>query len=328
MQRRHLNTWLAAALAAAGLSMTVPARAQGGNWPTKPVRLVVPFPAGGSTDMVARYIAQGLGEKFGQQFIVDNRTGAGGNIGTDQVAKAAPDGYTIGLSTSGPLVNNKFLYKSLPFDPEKDLTPIALVCEIPLVIASNPKVPAKGLKEFLALAKAQPAQYTVGQPGNGTIGHLAIEQLSMVSGVPLTTVAYRGDTPAMTDLLSGSIQALSAPITAFIPNLSAGRLRGLAVTSATRFPGLRDIPTATEQGVDVVATVWFAVVGPAGLPQEVVTALNTAINDIVGSTYGRAKLQTLGAVVHTGSPAQLRKAMDADARKWQKVISTANITLN
>jgi tripartite-type tricarboxylate transporter receptor subunit TctC len=328
MQRRTFQTALATACLAAGFAGSAPALAQSGSWPNKPVRIVVPFPAGGSTDLVARFIAQGLSEKFGQSFVVDNRGGAGGNIGTDAVAKAAPDGYTIGLSTSGPLVNNKFLCKDMPFNSDKDLAPIALVCEIPLVLTSNPKVPARNLKEFIQQAKARPDAYTVGQPGNGTIGHLALEQLSMVTGTKLSTVAYRGDTPALADLLGGSIQALSAPITAFIPNLASGKLHGLAVTSATRYPGLPDIPTAREQGIDMVATVWFAIVGPAGLPPEVIKSLNAEINTIVSSTYGKAKLQTYGAVVNVGPPTLLRKMMDEDSRKWQKVISTANVTLN
>lgn len=327
MKRRTFQTALATACLAAGFAASAPALAQG-SWPNKPVRLIVPFPAGGSTDVVARFIAQGLSDKFGQSFVVDNRGGAGGNIGTDAVAKAAPDGYTIGLSTSGPLVNNKFLYKNMPFDSDKDLAPIALVCEIPLVIASNPKVPARNLKEFIQQAKAKPDAYTVGQPGNGTIGHLALEQLSMVTNTKLATVAYRGDTPLMTDLLGGSIQGLSAPITAFIPNLASGKLNGLAVTSATRFPGLPNIPTAKEQGIDMTATVWFAVVGPTGTPPEVIKALNTEINNIVSSTYGKAKLQTYGAVVNVGAPELLRKMINEDSKKWQKVISTANVKLD
>ena len=327
MKRRIFQTALATACLAAGFAASAPALAQG-SWPNKPVRLIVPFPAGGSTDVVARFIAQGLSDKFGQAFVVDNRGGAGGNIGTDAVAKAAPDGYTIGLSTSGPLVNNKFLYKDMPFNSDKDLAPIALVCEIPLVIASNPKVPAKNLKEFIQQAKAKPDAYTVGQPGNGTIGHLALEQLSMVTNTKLATVAYRGDTPALTDLLGGSIQGLSAPITAFIPNLASGKLNGLAVTSSTRFPGLPNIPTAKEQGIDMVATVWFAVVGPTGMPPEIIKALNAEINNIVNSTYGKAKLQTYGAVVNVGAPDLLRKMINEDSKKWQKVISTANISLN
>ena len=200
--------------------------------------------------------------------------------------------------------------------------------EIPLVIAGNTKVPAKNLKEFLKLVKANPQNYSMGQPGNGTIGHLALEQLSMVSGTKFTTVPYRGDTPAMTDLLGGSIQALSAPITAFIPNLSAGKLNGLAVTSAARYPGLPNIPTAKEQGIDMVATVWFAIVGPAGLPPEIIKTLNTEVNNILGTVHGRAQLQQYGAVANTGTPDLLRKMMNEDSKKWQKVISTAGVTLN
>lgn len=331
MQHRTFQKALAScALAVAALAgWPLQAQAQSANWPNKPVRIVVPFPAGGSTDLVARFIAQGLSEKLGQQFIVDNRAGAGGNIGTDAVAKAQPDGYTIGLSTSGPLVNNKFLYKNMPFDSDKDLSAIALVCEIPLVITSNPnKVTATHLKEFLQQAKAQPQAFTIGQPGNGTIGHLALEQLAIASKTPLTHIPFRGDTPAMTDLLGGNIQALSAPITAFIPNLSAGKLRGLAVTSVARYPGLPEIPTAKEQGIDLVATVWFGIVGPAGMPAEVVRTLNTEINAIVGSTYGRAKLQTYGAVVNLGSPELLRKMIQEDSLKWQKVIATAKVVAN
>jgi tripartite-type tricarboxylate transporter receptor subunit TctC len=294
-------------------------------WPSKPVRMIVPFPAGGSTDLVARYLAQGLSEKLGQQFIVENRAGAGGNIGTDAVAKAAPDGYTIALSTSGPLVNNKFLYKNMPFDSDKDLAPIALVCEIPLVIVSHPRVPAKDLKQLLALARAKPQEVTVGHPGNGTIGHLALEYMGMVTRTKLTSVPYRGDTPAMTDLLGGSIQAISAPITAFIPNISAGKLTGLAVTSRSRYPGLPEIPTAREQGIDALATVWFAVVGPTGTPPAVVQRLNAEINAILASTYGRAKLQQYGAVVNSGPPELLRQLMNEDARKWKQVIETAEI---
>src|SRR6218665_80129 len=242
--------------------------------PRKPVRrrhggmrLMVGFGGGGSTDMVARHLAQGLSERLGTSVIVDNRAGAAGNIGTDAVAKAAPDGYTIGLVTSGPMVNNKFLYKSMPFDPDKDLAPIALVCEIPTVFVSNPEhLPARDLQEFIAMARAKPSAFTVATPGNGTIGHLALAELSLTSGVRLQDVPYRGDTPALMDLLGGVVQAISAPVSTFIPGILAGKLRGLAVTSQARLPGLPDVPTAREQGLDLTAKVWFAVVGPAGMP--------------------------------------------------------------
>ncbi|UUZ67616.1 tripartite tricarboxylate transporter substrate binding protein [Polaromonas sp. P2-4] len=297
------------------------------DWPNKPVKIVVPFPAGGSTDMVARQLAQHLSTTFGQQFIVDNKGGAGGNIGTDAVAKAAPDGYTIGLSTSGPLANNKSLYKSMPFDAQKDLTPIALVGEIPLVFVTNPAVKAANLKEFVALVKTHPAQYSVGHPGNGTIGHLALESFKSSTGVGPQSVPYKGDTPAMTDLLGNSIQAISAPVTAFIPNIQGAKLRGLAVTSKKRFPGLPNVPTALEQGIDVEATVWFAIIGPAGMARPVVAKLNQEINRYTNSPEGRAKLAQFGMVEANGPPELLGTLMNAEALKWKKVVEAARISL-
>jgi len=295
------------------------------NWPSKPVKMVVPFPAGGSTDLVARFLAQGLSDKLGQQFVVENKSGAAGNLGTDGVAKSSPDGYTIGLVTSGPLVNNKFLYPNMPFDADKDLTPIALVCEIPLVITSNPKFPARNLKQFVEFSKAKPQDYSVGHPGNGTIGHLALEYFSMVTQNKLVGIAYRGDTPAMAVLLGGNIQAIFAPITAFIPNITAGKITGLAVTSSARYPGLPDIPTAKEQGIDIVATVWFAIVGPANLQPSIVQKLNAEINILLASSAGKAKLQQFGAVATIGSPDNLIQLIKEDGKKWKTVIETANI---
>lgn len=324
--KRH--QFLSATLAAAGaLLMSQTAAFAQADWPNKPVRIIVPFPAGGSTDIVARQLAQHLGTALGQTFIVDNRAGAAGNIGTDAVAKAAPDGYTIGLSTSGPLANNKSLYKSMPFDAQKDLSPIALVGEIPIVFVTNTSVKAKDLKEFVALAKASPDKYSVGHPGNGTIGHLTLESFKTSTGTNLQSIPYKGDTPAMTDLLGGSIQAISAPVTAFIPNIQSDKLRGLAVTSKKRFPGLPNVPTAIEQGVDVEATVWFAIVGPAGMAKPVITRLNQEINRYTSSTEGRAKLAQFGMVEANGGPELLGTLMNAEAAKWKKVVETAKISL-
>jgi tripartite-type tricarboxylate transporter receptor subunit TctC len=327
MIRRHLHLLIPALAACAAFGLAQTGALAQADWPNKPVKIIVPFPAGGSTDIVARQLAQHLGTTFGQQFIVDNRAGAGGNIGTDAVAKAAPDGYTIALSTSGPLANNKSLYKSMPFDAQKDLTPIALVGEIPLVFVTNPGVKAGNLKEFVALAKANPAQYSVGHPGNGTIGHLALEYFKTVTGSSPQSVPYKGDTPAMTDLLGGQIQAISAPVTAFIPNIQSDKLRALAVTSKKRFPGLPNVPTALEQGVEVEATVWFAIIGPAGLPKPMVTRLNQEINKYTNSAEGRAKLAQFGMVEANGGPELLGTLMTAEAAKWKKVVEAAKIAL-
>jgi tripartite-type tricarboxylate transporter receptor subunit TctC len=318
-----------ALMPALGCLLAGPLAAQAqSDWPNKPVRLVASFAAGGSSDLVARQIAQHLSTRFGQQFIVENRVGAGGNIGVDFVAKAAPDGYTFGLATSGPLANNKSLYATMPFDPEKDLTPVALVGEIPLVIAVHPNVKATNLKEFAALSKASANPLSVGNPGSGTIGHLATEYLAMTAGARLQAVPYKGDTPAMTDAISGSVDAVAAPVTSLIPNIQAGKLRALAVTSKTRFPGLANVPTANEQGVNLEATVWSAVVGPAGVPRAIVTTLNQEINRYISSAEGKARMDALGLIPLPGTPAQLSELMSSEAAKWKRVVESAKITAN
>ncbi len=321
MNRRILMAaWLAVPLCAG------PALAQ--DYPTKPVRLIVPFPAGGSSDVVARFIAQGLSEKIGQQFVVENRAGAAGNVGTDAVAKAAPDGYTLGLSTSGPLANNKFLYKAMPYDSEKAFTPVVLVGEIPLVIVVNPALPAKNLKEFVDLARREPGKQSIGHPGNGTIGHLALELFKNTAKIDVLAVPYKGDTPGMTDLIGGAIQGFAAPVTAFIPNIQAGKMRALAVTSRARVPGLPDVQTAGEQGIELDAAVWFGVVGPAGMARPIVDRLNAEINRLLASGEGRAQLTRYAALVAGGPPERMGQLMATDAAKWKRVIEAAKITLD
>jgi len=298
------------------------------SYPSKPVRVIVTFAPGGSSDVVGRLLAQKLGEKFGQQFIVENRAGAAGNVGTDAVAKAAPDGYTLGVSTSGPLANNKFLYKDMPFDPEKNLTPVVLIGEIPLIIAVNPSVPAKNLKELVDLARAKPGTLSVASPGNGTIGHLAWELVKSTAKINMTHVPYKGDVPAMTDVLAGNVQVLTAPITAAIVHVQAGKLRGLAITSNKRFPAMPDVPTAIEQGVNVEATVWSAIVGPAGMPKAYIDKLNAEANRIIASPEGQAKLNQFGSLAGGGSPERLGSLMRAEAVKWKQVIESANVKMD
>lgn len=297
-------------------------------WPANPVHIVVPFPPGGSADIVARMIGQRLGEEFGQPFIVDNRPGAAGNIGTNMVVTSAPDGYTLGLTTSGPLITNRFVYKDMPFDGEKSLTPIALVGEIPLVFVVNPTVPANNLKEFIALARANPGKYSVGNSGKGMIGHLTVEFMQANSQINLLSVPYKGDNPAMVDLLGGTIQAISSPLTSFITNIKAGKLRALAVTSKHRFPGLPDVPTAVEQGINVEAAIVYAFVGPVGLPRAIVNKLNAEVNRIIESPEGRAKLAQYGAVPAHGTPEELGTLVKSEAAKWKQLIETAKVNLD
>ncbi|MFY9509929.1 MAG: tripartite tricarboxylate transporter substrate-binding protein [Rubrivivax sp.] len=299
-----------------------------GDWPNKPVRIVATFAPGGSSDLVARQLALHLSARYGQQFIVENRVGAGGNIGVDFVAKSAPDGYTLALATSGPLANNKSLYNPMPFDAQKDLSPIALVGEIPLVIAVNPGVKAAGLGEFVALSKAGANALAVANPGKGTIGHLATEHLRLNTGARLQSIPYKGDTPAMTDAISGVVEAVSAPVTSLLANIQGNKLKALAVTSKSRFPGLPNVPTAAEQGIALEATVWNALVGPAGLPKAIVEALNHEINKYTSSAEGRAKLASLGLVPLAGTPAQLSELMLSEAAKWKRVVESARIAVD
>ncbi|MES1978127.1 MAG: tripartite tricarboxylate transporter substrate binding protein [Pseudomonadota bacterium] len=297
------------------------------DWPNKPVRIIAAFAPGGSSDLVARQLALYLSTRYGQQFIVENRPGAGGNIGVTFVAKAAPDGYTLGLGTSGPLANNKSLYNPMPYDAEKDLSPIALVGEIPLMIAVNPSVKASNLSELVALSKTGTNVLSLSHPGNGTIGHLAIEYLRINSGARLLSIPYKGDSPAMTDAISGQVNGVSAPVTSLIPNVQGGKLKALAVTSKNRFAGLPNVPTANEQGIKLEATVWSAMVGPAGLPKSIVASLNQEINKYTSSAEGKAKLASLGMTPLAGTPAQLSALMATEAKKWKQVVQSAKISV-
>jgi tripartite-type tricarboxylate transporter receptor subunit TctC len=297
------------------------------EWPSKPVRMVVPFPPG-APDAVTRLLSQRLSTKFGQPFVVDNRPGAGGNIGTDIGAKAAPDGYTYVLSASGPLTNNKILYKSLPYDPMKDFTPIILVGDIPLVIAVNANSPARNLKEFVEMARAKPGTLNVGSPGAGTNSHLALELFKSVAKIDLQHVPYKGAVPAMTDLLGGQVHAVSAFISDYIRPIQAGRVRALAVTTRTRFDLLPDVPTAIEQGIDIDASGWLAVMGPAGVPRAIVDKMNHEMNLYLTSSEGRSKMAELGIQVIGGTPDRARAMMEADLAKWTPIIQARGIKLD
>lgn len=325
MNRHPAIRIVLAALPVAVLCSVAPAGAQ--DYPSKPVRIIVPFAPGGSSDLLARYFAHGLSEKLGQQFVVENRAGAAGNVGTDVVAKAAPDGYVLGYSTSGPLANNKFLYKSMPFDSEKAFTPIVLVGEIPLVIAANPALPAKNLKELVDYARANPGKVSAGHPGNGTIGHLALELLKMNTGTNMVGVPYKGDVPVMSDAVAGVIQIGLAPVTAFIPQIQAGKLRGIALTSKARLDSLPNVPTATQQGFEIEATVWSGFVGPAGLPRPIVDKVNAEVNRMLDSAEGRAQLAKYATLLAGGAPEKMGQLMASDAAKWKRVIETAKVTV-
>lgn len=307
------------------LGLCSPIHAQ--DYPAKPVKMIMPFPAGGGFDIVARIVAKALSEQSGQAFVVENRPGAGGNIGGDVVAKAAPDGYTLGFLTSGPLANNKLLYKSMPYDADKAFVPIVLVGEIPLVFAAHPGVPVKNLSEYVQLVRNSPGNTSVGHAGNGTIGHLALELLKFNTKVDMLAVAYRGEAPALADVLAGSIQATSAPVAAFVPHFKAGKLTPLAIAASSRFPGLPNVATAREQGFDVEASVWAAVVAPAGTPKPILDKLNREVNAVLSSQEIREKLEQLGVVAIGGAADRVVERTAADTVKWKRIIDAARIAI-
>jgi len=297
-------------------------------WPTRPVTMIVPFPAGGNADVLARALAAELSEKLGQQFIVDNRAGAGGNIGGAAVAKAAPDGYTFLFGTPGPVATNKLMYKSLPYDPEKDFAPVVLVAKSPLIIVAHPSFPVKDLKELIGYAKANPDKVNAGNPGNGTLGHITSELLQQHTGAKMAHVPYRGTTPLTTDLLGGQINVGFDFMSTYIPLVNDGKLRALAVTSGARAPSLPDVMTVREAGFkDFEATAWYAIVAPAGTPADAISKINTATNGYLKSQKGKAQLSVFAMQASGGMPDDLKAYVRSELEKWAPIIKAANIAM-
>ena len=321
---RSLRTLVLACIAA--LALTPAALAQA--WPTRPVTMIVPFPAGGNADVLARALAAELSEKLGQQFIVDNRAGAGGNIGGAAVAKAAADGYTLLFGTPGPIATNKLMYKSLPYDPEKDLTPVVLVAKSPLIIVAHPSFPAKDLKELIAYAKANPDKVNAGNPGNGTLGHITSELLQQHTATKMTHVPYRGTTPLTTDLLGGQINVGLDFMSTYIPLVNDGKLRALAVTSSERAPSLPGVMTVQEAGFKgFEATAWYAIVAPAGTPADAIQKVNAVTNGYLNSPKGKAQLEVFAMQASGGTPDDLKAYIKTELEKWAPIIRAAKIEM-
>ena len=305
-----------AAAAAVALVPTVAAAA----WPEKPVKIVVPFNAGGATDVVARLLAQKLGDAWGQSVIVENKAGAGGNIGADLVAKAQPDGYTL-LMTSGSIVTaNPFIYKSMPFDAAKDLVPITNVASGPQIVAVGPSVEAKTLKEFIAWAKANPKKVNFGSAGVGTQTHLAAENFAHSAGVDIVHVPYKGESAAMTDLMGGQIHMATPNLGGAIQHVKQGRLRALAVTSRERSPQLPDVPAVAETLPGLENAGWFGLMAPAGTPREVIEKVQRDSAKVLKSDEFRGKLEQQGMVPVANTPAEFAAAIRDESKVWQKVI--------
>jgi tripartite-type tricarboxylate transporter receptor subunit TctC len=290
------------------------------DWPNRPVTIVYPFAPGGADGFV-RHIARMLSDKFGQPFLVEIRSGAGGAVGLAQVAKAAPDGYTLVMTYVGPAVLNKLLYASIPYDPDTDFEPVILLSETPQVIVSDPKLGLKTLADLVAYGKANPL--TIGHSGAGTMGHLAAALFAARADLNATLIGYRGATPAITDVLGGQI---TAAFPAYVPAVAS--VTQLAVTSGARVGFLPAVPTARESGVDVVATTWGAVVGPARMPRAIVHKLNAALNAFLNSEEGARQLSLFGMLPLGGPPERLTEVMARDKAKWEPVIRAANIRLD
>jgi len=302
--------------------MPLMARAQA--YPTRPVRIVVGFPAGGPTDIMARLMGQWLSEELGRQFVIENRPGASGNVGTESVAKASPDGYTL-LQVSSANAINTTLYDKLNFNFIRDLAPVASISSIPLVIEVNPSVPARTLPEFIAYAKVNSGKINYGTAGNGTIAHVAGELFKSMAGVDMVHVPYRGSAPALSDLLGGQVQVMFDPITSSIEHIRAGKLRPLAVTSAARSEALPGVPTVVDFLPGYEASFWCGIVAPRNTPVEIIDKLNKEINAGLADTKMKARFADLGATMLAGSPSDFSKLVAQETEKWAKVIKFAGI---
>ncbi|NUA27906.1 Bug family tripartite tricarboxylate transporter substrate binding protein [Cupriavidus basilensis] len=324
MQRRHfLQASAAMTLIATGI-----ARAQG-PWPQKPIRLVVPFPPGGGTDTTSRLIAEKLTLTDQWTLVIDNKPGAGGNIGLDAVAKSAPDGYTIGMGQAANLAINPALYPKMPFDPLQDFTPVAGVAEQPVVLVVRQDSPLRTLADFIKAAKARNGDMGIAQAGNGTVGHLAGEMLARRARVRVLQVPYKGAGPAMTDLLGGQVDAYFGNAVSVMPQLSAGKIRALAVTSAKRLSALPSVPTVAEQGfAGFEAATWLGLVGPAGLPADITARLGAATIKVLARPDVQQKLAQEGSVPTPQTSPQFAAHIRAEHAKWGALIREAQIKLS
>ena len=291
------------------------------DYPSKSVRLIVPFPPGSTPDTVGRTLADKLSAAWGQPVVVENKSGAGGNIGTAEVAKAVPDGYTLAISTTGPIAVNKTLYAKMPFDPDTDLAPISLLAVAAQMLAIHPSVPAGDLKEFVAYVRKNPGKLSYGSVGAGSGSHLTMELLKSQARLDIVHVPYRGFPPVVQNLLPGTIHATFAIIPAVLPNVKAGKLKGIAVTSEKRSPLAPEVPTVAEQGFPRFdATVWIGLLAPAGVPAPVFKKIAADTQRAMAAPEVRTRLSGLGFEVDGGTPEEFERFIRAEARKWGDVV--------
>lgn len=330
MRRRHFIAMTAfAAAALAALSAGFPASAQAQEWPSKPIKLIVPFPAGGGTDIIGRVVGNKLSELLKQPVIVENKPGAGGNLGVDAAAKSAPDGYTLVLGQTSNLAINPSLYKSLPYDPVKDLIPVALLADAPLVLVVAQDSPFKTLADVLAAAKAKPDSLTFASPGSGTVAHLSGEILQAAAGVKFSHIPYKGSAQALQDLIGGRIDIFMSSVPTALSQIKGGKLRAIAVSAPARSPALPDIPTMTEAGVKgVEATTWFGILVPAKTEAKIVERLNKDLNIALQAPEVREKIAAEGGGPIGGSAEKFADLLKADLPMWAKVVKASGATVD
>ncbi len=310
------------------LTLALAGAANAQAYPAKPVRLLVPFAPGGTTDVLARLVAQKLADALGQQFVIENKPGAGGNIGTELAVKSAPDGYTLVMSFDGTMAINPNTYAKMPFDAQKDLVAVANVAQVPLLIVVHPGVAAKNIAEFVALAKASPGRINYSSAGHGSTGHLTGELFRSRAGIEIVHVNYKGGGQAVQDLLGGQIQMLVTALPTVEGHLKGGKLKALAFTSSKRVPGAPDVPTMAESGYPGLEVLsWYGILAPAGTPQDIVRKLNAEINRVLQLADVRERLTALGTEPTGGTPEQFAQLIRTDTARWAKVVSDAGIRI-
>lgn len=317
-----VRRWSGIVLQIVALLALASAGASAQNYPAKPIRLVVPYPAGGPLDIMARAIGQKLTEAWKQPVVVDNRAGAGGNIGADLVAKSAPDGYTLLMGAVATHAINPTLYSKIPYDPVRDFAPVALVAQVPNILVVNPAVPAKTVQELIELARAKPGYLNFGSGSTGSTGHLAGELFKTMAGVQMVHIPYKGAAPALADLLAGQVQLMFDNLANSLPNVKAGKLRALAVTTLARSPAMPDLPTIAESGLPGFdLTTWFGLLVPAGTPPEIVAKLNAEVVRALNANDMRERLEKMGAEPPANNtPEHFAAFIRAEAAKYAKVV--------
>ncbi|MET3391715.1 Bug family tripartite tricarboxylate transporter substrate binding protein [Variovorax atrisoli] len=298
-------------------------------YPARPIKLIVPFPPGGGTDIIAREVANKVATSEGWTIVIDNKPGSGGNIGVDAAAKASPDGYTLVLGQTSNLAINPSLYTKLPYDPVKDLAAVGLVASAPLVVVVSSASPYKKLADVVAAAKAKPTALNYASSGNGTVAHLATEQFQKIAGIQLTHVPYKGASQGMTDLVGGQIQLYVSSVPTLIAQIKSGQLRALAVTSLQRNRDLPDVPTMVEAGYkDFEAVTWFGVAGPAAMPKDAIAKLNAAFNKALATPEVQKKLAAQGAEVLSGPPEKFASLIRTDGVRWGAIVKASGVRLD